>query len=125
AALVALAGSIAPASAATPPPLIYSVAGDGVPGYAGDSGIATDARLNLPRGLATTADGGFLIAQASNAAVRRVSPRGFISTVAGNGRAGYNGDGGPASRAQLNFVHAVASTPGGSFLIADTLNERI
>ncbi|MDX6666770.1 MAG: hypothetical protein QOK04_150, partial [Solirubrobacteraceae bacterium] len=85
----------------------------------------TDARLNLPRGLAAAPDGGFLIAQASNAAVRRVSPRGYISTVAGNGRAGYSGDGGPASRAQLNFVHAVAAAPGGSFLIADTFNQRI
>ena len=125
AALVALPGAVADAATAPAAPLIYTVAGDGVPGYAGDAGVATDARLNLPRGLASTADGGFLIAQASNAAVRRVSPRGYISTVAGNGLAGYDGDGGPASRARLNFVHAVAPSSGGSFLIADTFNQRI
>jgi hypothetical protein len=125
AALFALPSSIATAATASTTPLIYSVAGDGVPGYGGDSGAATDARLNLPRGLASSADGGFLIAQASNAAVRRVSPRGVISTVAGNGRAGFDGDGGPAARARLNFVHAVASERGGSFLIADTFNQRI
>jgi NHL repeat-containing protein len=125
AALFALPSSIATAATASTTSLIYSVAGDGVPGYGGDSGAATDARLNLPRGLTTTADGGFLIAQASNAAVRRVSPRGVISTAAGTGRAGFDGDGGPAARAQLNFVHAVASAPSGSFLIADTFNQRI
>ncbi|MDX6642375.1 MAG: hypothetical protein QOD76_337, partial [Solirubrobacteraceae bacterium] len=125
-AAAALAGSSAPASAsAAANQLIYSIAGDGVSGYRGDAGAATDARLNLPRGLSVSADGGFLIAEANNAIVRRISPRGRISTVAGSGIAGYNGDGGPARRTELFFVHAVASEPGGSFLIADTLNQRI
>lgn len=104
---------------------ISTVAGNGQHGFAGDGGPATAAQLNNPSGIAVTADGGFLIADTTNARVRRVAPDGRISTVAGNGKVGFAGDGGPATAAQLSGPSAVAVTPDGGFLIADTYNNRI
>jgi hypothetical protein len=83
-------------------------------------------RLNLPRGVSVTADGGFLIADTSNNVVRRVSPAGIITTVAGiGGQAGQTGDNGPATGALLTAPQGVAATPDGGFLIADTGNHRV
>jgi len=110
---------------------ISTVAGAGpanAPGaFAGDSLAATNpaVRLNGPRGVSATADGGFLIADTGNNRIRRVSPAGVITTVAGNGRAGYGGDGDAATGATLNAPRHVAALPDGSFLIADTGNNRI
>jgi hypothetical protein len=94
-------------------------------GYAGDNGPATSAKLYYPRGIAETADGGFLIADTYNDRIRKVFANGTIETVAGNGTAGYGGDGGPAIAAQLDMPYGVAPTPDGGFLIADTVNDRI
>jgi trimeric autotransporter adhesin len=96
-------------------------------GFAGDSLAATNptVRLNGPRGVSPTADSGFLIADTGNNRVRRVSPAGVITTVAGNGRAGFGGDGDAATGATLNAPRDVAALPDGSFLIADTGNNRI
>src|SRR5207248_223189 len=82
------------------------------------------AQLSNPFGVATTADGGFLIADQSNS-IRRVSPAGTITTVAGSGTSGFSGDGGPATAAQLNAPSGVAATADGGFLIADFNNNRI
>ncbi len=70
-------------------------------------------------------DGGFLIADRSNNRIRRVSPSGTITTVAGTGVSGFSGDGGPASAAQVNFPIAVSPAPDGGFLIADQFGNRI
>ena len=91
----------------------------------GDGGPATSAWLSGPGGVAALPDGGFLIADTGNNRVRRVWPDGHISTVAGNGRFGFSGDGGPATSASLNFPEAVAALPDGGFLIADTENNRV
>ena len=91
----------------------------------GDGGLATDAQLNNPSGVATTADGGYLIADQSNHRVRRVAPNGNITTVAGTGTAGPAGDDGPATAAQLNNPTGVAPTADGGFLIADAGNHVI
>ena len=104
---------------------ISTVAGSASIGSAGDGGPATAASLNGPVGVAFTADGGFLIADADANRVRRVAPDGTISTVAGTGTAGFLGDGGPATAAQLNGPARVAVTPDGGFVIADRLNQRI
>lgn len=104
---------------------IFTVAGLGTGGFLGDGGPATSARLDGPRGVAWMPDGGYLIADFENSRVRRVWPNGQITTVAGTGVDGYNGDGRPAIKAQLNFVHGVAPMPDGSFLIADPLNRRV
>ncbi|HEX3454161.1 MAG TPA: hypothetical protein VHS03_06010 [Gaiellaceae bacterium] len=111
--------------AATPAPTISTVAGNGALGVAGDGGPATAAELNHPRGLAIAPGGGFAIADAFGETVRRVLSNGTIETVAGTGTAGYSGDGGPATAAELNLPHGVAFLPDGTLLIADTLNNRV
>src|SRR5262245_15496086 len=93
---------------------ISTVAGsDDLGGFSGDGGPATAAALNNPAGVAATADGGYLIADASNARVRQVSPAGMITTVAGNGTYGFSGDGGPARAAGLRAPLGVAPTADG------------
>ena len=103
---------------------IRTVAGTGARGFAGDGGPATDAQLRSPFGAAPLPDGGFLVDDSGNARIRRVWPDGRITTVAGNGVAGYGGDGGPAVDAELNGVHNVLAALDG-FLIADTGNHRV
>jgi hypothetical protein len=73
---------------------ITTVAGGGGTGFSGDGGPASAAGLNAPFAVATTADGGFLIADVADHRVRRVSPGGTITTVAGDGTSGDSGDGG-------------------------------
>ena len=94
-------------------------------GYYGDGGPALNAVLNRPAGLAVGPDGSFYIADQDNQRIRRVGPDGIISTVAGNGTAGYSGDGGPATAAALNRPSGVAVGPDGSLYIADQGNQRI
>ena len=98
------------------------VAGSGVRGFFGDGGPATAARLSRPKGVASTADGGFLIADGNR--VRRVAPDGTISTVAGNGAMVPSGDGGPATAAAVPRPAAVAATPDGGFLVASVNQIR-
>jgi hypothetical protein len=98
---------------------ITTVAGTGQAGFSGDGGPATAAALNHPRGIAPTADGGYLIADTGNARIRRVAPDGAISTVAGDGHLGTRGDGGPATAAPLRRPTDVAALPGGGFAIVD------
>src|SRR5689334_17569072 len=93
--------------------VITRVAGTGTAGNTGDDDPATEAELNQPCGVAVTADGGFLIADTSNHEVRKVSAAGVISRVAGTGTAGYTGDGGYATLAQLNTPYGVAPTADG------------
>lgn len=105
--------------------IIRTVAGVGSAGFAGDGGPASSAQLNQPGGVAALPGGGFLIADTGNNRIRRVSPGGVISTVAGTSFAGSGGDGGPATQAALNAPARVAPLGGGGFLIADTGNNRI
>ena len=104
--------------------VITRVAGTGTAGNSGDDGPATDAQLNAPAGVAVTADGGFLITDAGNSVVRKVSAAGVITRVAGTGTAGNSGNDGPATDAQLNEPAGVAVTADGGFLIADFGNKR-
>jgi hypothetical protein len=105
--------------------VIFRVAGTGDQGNSGDDGPATAARLNTPEGVAVTPDRGFLIADTNNNEVRKVSPDGVISRVAGTGSSGNSGDNGPATDAQLNAPVEVAVTPDGGFLIADYDNHTV
>lgn len=104
--------------------IITTVAGTGIAGYSGDGGAATSARLNQPWNIAIAKDGSMYIADSSNNAVRRVSVGG-ITTIAGNGAAGFAGDDGPASAAQLNAPTALAFDPAGDLYIADSANNRV
>jgi hypothetical protein len=105
--------------------VITRVAGTGARGNTGDDGPATAAELNVPAGVAVTADGGFLIADTFNNVVRKVSSAGVITRVAGTGTAGKSGDDGPATDAGLNEPAGVAVTADGGFLIADSFNNVV
>jgi len=98
-------------------------AGTGNPGYRRDGGLAVLANLAHPTGVAVDAAGNLFIADAQNNRIRRVTPDGIITTVAGSGISGL-GDGGAAFWAQLNHASGVALDAGNLF-IADTLNHRI
>jgi sugar lactone lactonase YvrE len=92
-------------------------------GFSGDGGLATEASLSYPRGLAFGPDGGLYIADTENRRIRRVGVDGIINTVAGNGDWGFNGDGGLATEASLNYPHSIAFGPDGSLYIADSDNR--
>jgi hypothetical protein len=101
------------------------VAGSGNFGYSGDGGPAINASLSAPFAVAVDASGDIYIADYTNNRVRKVSASGIITTAAGNGNAGYSGDGGPATSAQLNGPIGVAVDPSGDVYIADSQNYRI
>ena len=94
-------------------------------GYSGDGGLAVEARLNYPAGLAVDGSGNLYITDAGNQRVRRVDATGIITTVAGNGARNYSGDGGPAVEASLNFPVGLAVDGWGNLYIADAGNDRI
>lgn len=104
---------------------ITTVAGNGAGGFSGDHGPATSASLFDPRGLAIDAAGSLFIADRSNNRIRRVDPSGTITTVAGNGVAGFTGDGGPAQSASLASPLDVAVDDAGNLFIADLNNHRL
>jgi sugar lactone lactonase YvrE len=112
--------------------IITTVAGNGT-GYSGDGGPATSAQLYFSSGVAVDSAGNLYIGDANNHRVRKVSPDGTITTVAGNGTAAPSvqqagpgpGDGGPATSAQLRTPIGVAVDSGGNLYIADLGNFRI
>ena len=102
-----------------------TVAGTGTAGFSGDNGPAAAAQMRTPTGVAGTADGGYVFSDQGNSRVRRVSPSGVVTTIAGNGTAGFGGDNGPATSAMLNAPNGLAELPDGSILIADSNNNRV
>ena len=108
-----------------PDGVITTVAGNGLVGFSGDSGPATQARLNVPLGVALADDGSLYIADSVNQRIRRLGPDGVITTVAGNGTVGFSGDGAAATQARLNHPFGVAPAADGSLYIADTEAYRI
>lgn len=109
----------------SPAGTITTIAGNGTKGFTGDGGPATAASLSIPFGAGPSADGGILIVDTGNQRIRRISPTGTMSTVAGNGAAGYAGDSGPAVAAALNNPHNLTGTADGGFIIADSYNQRV
>src|SRR6185369_10886691 len=104
---------------------INSVAGNGVVSYSGDGGQALRAQMNSPQGVAIDAAGNLYVADTGNNVVRRVTPAGVITTVAGNGTPGSNGDGSAATSAQLNAPDGLALDSAGNLYIADSLNAKV
>ena len=105
---------------------VTAVAGSGTQGFAGDGGPATSAALDTPLGVVVDGSGNLYIADAHNQRIRVVSATtGNITTLAGNGTAGFSGDGGAASSASLALPTAVALDSAGNLYIADTNNHRI
>ena len=105
--------------------IIRTVAGNGLFKFSGDGGPATSATLNLPRTVAVDADGNLYIADSLSNRIRKVSPDGIITTVAGSGNRGFSGDSGPAINASLKLPQGVATDSVGNLYIADTFNGRI
>jgi hypothetical protein len=115
---------------------IYTVAGTGVPGFSGDGGPAAKSKLSTPDGVAVDAAGNLLIADQGTNRVRAVAVKSgtfygqamtahHIYTVAGDGTAGYSGDRGPATKAELYTPEGVAVDAAGDLLIADFSNNRV
>lgn len=121
---LALAG-IVPALASSPVQLSYSIQTIAGSSNVGDSGPAISAALSDAEGVATDASGNIFIADANDHRVRKITPDGKISTVAGDGFPGFRGDGGPASAARLNTPYGIAVDRAGNLYIADLGNNRV
>ncbi len=104
---------------------ITTVAGNGAEGFSGDGGAARRASLNFPTGVTLDRAGNLLITDQSNHRIRKVNTNGVITTVAGNGDAGFSGDHAVATSASLNLPIGAAVDAVGNFYIADTSNHRI
>ncbi len=98
---------------------ISTLAGNGVNGFSGDGGQAASAMLNGPQAVAADSQGNVYVGDTANNRVRKVAPNGVITTVAGNGDAGYSGDGGAAMNAQVGNPAALAVDAAGNIYIAD------
>jgi trimeric autotransporter adhesin len=105
--------------------IITTIAGNGNRGFSGDGGPAAEAQLNMPSDVAVDSTGNLYIADQVNQRIRKVTPAGIISTVAGNGTSGFSGDAGRANSAQLNNPCSVAVDSAGNLYIADSGNHRI
>ncbi|GCE00751.1 NHL repeat-containing protein [Embleya hyalina] len=104
---------------------ISTVAGTGREGFSGDGGPATSARLSGPTGLVLDRAGNLYIVECWNHRIRKVSGDGTISTVAGTGRGGYSGDGGPATSAQLGNPLSATLSEGQTLFVTCSSNHRV
>jgi hypothetical protein len=105
--------------------VISTYAGTGICGFGGDGGLATSAMLSYSYGLAVDRHGNVLLADTGNNRIRKITPTGIITTIAGNGINGYSGDGGDAVHASMAFPGALSPDPSGNVYIADTGNYVI
>ncbi len=105
--------------------VIRTVVGNGMQGFAGDGGAATSAELDTPMGLAVGSDGRIFVADSHNQRIRVIAVNGVIHTFAGNGVAGYAGDGGLATVAELSLPRGLMVTSGGAVIFADSNNQRM
>ena len=100
------------------------VAGNGMPGFSGDTGPAGNSQLGGPRGIAVDSAGNVYIADTYNNRVRKVS-NGVITTVAGNGTPGFSGDNGPATSAQIAQPFGLAVDSAGNLYFPDHVHDSI
>ena len=105
--------------------LITTIAGAGTSGFSGDNGPATTAYLNLPTALALDTSNNLYLADTGNHRIRKVTPTGTITTIAGTGTQGFSGDNGPAIAATIDTPIGLAADTSGNLYLADTHNHRI
>jgi hypothetical protein len=106
--------------------IITTVAGNGTNTYSGDGGPATQAGMTMVNSLALDSLGNLFVGDVLDNRIRRVDAfTGIITTVAGNGTAGFSGDGGPAVSAELDAPYAVAVDHFGNMFIGDSANNRV
>jgi streptogramin lyase len=105
--------------------VIETFAGNGQKGHRGDGGKATEAQLDNPFGVVRGPDGAIWFCEYSGQRIRRVAKDGIISTIAGNGTAGYSGDGGPALLASFNLPHEIRFDRAGDLFIVDMNNHAV
>ncbi|MEZ5345668.1 MAG: hypothetical protein R2681_08955 [Pyrinomonadaceae bacterium] len=106
--------------------IISTIAGSGETGFDGDGGLARNAKISSPYCVAFDKNGDLFFADTENHSIRKIDMKsGKISTVAGNGIAGFSGDGGPATGAQLRRPHNFAFDADGDLIIGDSFNNRI
>ncbi len=122
---IGLTGTGMGSTLAFTPGMISDIAGNGTRGYTGDGGAATSAEFSEPLGAVRDGAGNLYVADGQNNVVRKVDTSGNISTIAGNGTAGYMGDGGPARSAELNFPFGLSMDSASNLYIADIGNSVI
>ena len=105
--------------------IISTFAGTGSSGYTGDGGAATAAAIGGPNFLTFDGGGNLYFSDLANNVIRKINTSGIISTIAGTGTAGYSGDSGPATAAELNAPMGVALDAAGNIYIGDWSNNRI
>jgi len=101
------------------------IAGFGKIGFAGDGGPATEARFQWPNHLVADPDGNLYVADTGNNRIRKIDTNGIVTTIAGSGKGGFGGDGGPATEALLHAPSAIAIDAQGNLYTADFMNHRI
>ena len=106
--------------------IITTYAGNGVQGFSGDGGLATQAEMNNPTAAAVDIAGNLYVTDQFNQRIRMIDAiSGTITTVAGNGDNAFGGDGGPATSASLNYPGGIVLDSSGALFIVDTVNQRI
>ena len=105
--------------------IVSTVAGNGHAKFSGDGGLAKNASLNFPAGLAFDPAGNLYVADRNNHRIRKIDTNGIITTIAGNGIPDYSSDGIKATESSLNFPSDVAIDKSGQIYISDRSNNRI
>ena len=105
--------------------VIYTIAGNRKCNYSGDGGPAVNASIKWPLAIAVDNNNNLLIVDNAGNSIRKVSATGIITTICGNGVAGYSGDGGPATNAMIDAPTDVAVDKRGNIYVADNGNNRI